>query len=78
MERNKARRQKRSPAGLTHSNQNTIVINTILKYFLKIWKKYNEIQLTENKMDLNNRKITYHPPSPANIHANNECQDVDI
>ena len=26
--------------------------------FYKKWKKYNEIQLTKNKMDLNNRKIT--------------------
>ena len=25
-----------------------------------IWKKYNEIQLTKNKMDLNNRKMTNH------------------
>ena len=25
--------------------------------FYKIWKKYNEIQLTKNKMDLNNRKL---------------------
>ena len=29
------------------------------------WKKYNEIQLTKNKMDLNIRKMTNHPPSPA-------------
>ena len=27
-------------------------------------EKYNEIQLTKNKMDLNIRKITNHPPSP--------------
>ena len=27
-------------------------------------EKYNEIQLTKNKMDLNNRKMTNHPPSP--------------
>ena len=33
--------------------------------FYKKWKKYNEIQLTKNKMDLNNRKISNHPPSPA-------------
>ena len=26
-------------------------------------KKYNEIQLTKNKMDLNNRKMTNHPSS---------------
>ena len=31
--------------------------------FYKKWKKYNEIQLTKNKMDLNIRKITNHPPS---------------
>ena len=27
-------------------------------------KKYNEIQLTKSKMDLNIRKITNHPASP--------------
>ena len=32
--------------------------------FNKKWKKYNEIQLTKNKMDLNIRKMTNHPPSP--------------
>ena len=25
---------------------------------------YDEIQLTKNKMDLNTRKMTNHPPSP--------------
>ena len=32
--------------------------------FYKIWKKYNEIHLTKNKVDLNNRKIKkiIHPP----------------
>ena len=33
--------------------------------FYKKWKKYNELQLTKNKMDLNIRKITNHPPSPV-------------
>ena len=33
----------------------------------KKWKKYNEIQLTKNKMDLNIRKMTNHPPSPGNM-----------
>ena len=32
--------------------------------FHKKWKKYNEIQLTKNKMYLNIRKMTNHPPSP--------------
>ena len=33
--------------------------------FYKKRKKYNEIQLTKNKMDLNIRKMTNHPPSPG-------------
>ena len=33
--------------------------------FYKKWKKYNEIKLTTSKMDLNIRKMTNHPPSPA-------------
>ena len=40
----------------------------------KKWKKYNEIQLTKNKMDLNIRKMTNHPPSPEK----NENQGTDI
>ena len=32
--------------------------------FYKKLKKYNEIQLTKNKMNLNIRKMTNHPPSP--------------
>ena len=36
-----------------------------MEIFYKKWKKYNEIYLTKNKMDLNIRKITNHPPSPA-------------
>ena len=32
--------------------------------FYKKWKKYNEIQLTKIKMDLNIRKMTNHPPYP--------------
>ena len=35
-----------------------------MELFYKIWKKRNEIQLTKNKMDLNNRKMTNRPPSP--------------
>ena len=37
--------------------------------FNKKWKKYNEIQLTKNIMDLNIRKMTNHPPSPAEIYV---------
>ena len=28
--------------------------------FYTKWKKYNEIQMIKNKMDLNNRKMTNH------------------
>ena len=33
--------------------------------FYEKWKKYNEIQSTKNKMDLNIQKMTNHPPSPG-------------
>ena len=48
----------------THSKYNNNENNTIV--FHKKWKNYNEIQLTKNKMDLNNRKMKMiiHP-SPA-------------
>ena len=38
--------------------------------FYKKWKKYNEIQLTKNKMDLNIRKMANQPPSPVNNEIN--------
>ena len=65
MEISKAGTNKRSPDDLLHPNQNTIIINKQnVVIFYKKWKKYNEIQLTKNKMDLNIQKITNHPPSP--------------
>ena len=33
--------------------------------FYKKWKKYNEIELTKNKMDSNIKKMTNHPTSPG-------------
>ena len=39
--------------------------------FYKIWKMYNAIQLTKNKMDLNNRKMTnHHPPRMGSLAIN--------
>ena len=38
--------------------------------FYKIWKKYNEIQLTKNKIDLTNRKMTNHPPPRKKVQGN--------
>ena len=35
------------------------------------WKKYNEIQLTKNIMDLNIRKMTNHTPSKKDINKKN-------
>ena len=43
-------------------NQNIIIINKIVKSF-KDKEKHNEIQLTKNKMNLNNRNMTNHSPS---------------
>ena len=42
--------------------------------FYKKRKKYNEIQFTKNKMDLNIRKMTNHPPSPDSIYFNSTPQ----
>ena len=35
--------------------------------FYELWKNYNEIKLTKNKMNLYNRKMTIHPPSPERL-----------
>ena len=45
-----------------NNNKHNIVI------FYKKWKKLNKIQLTKNKMDLNNQKIKNHQPSPKSWH----------
>ena len=36
-------------------------------------EKYNEIQLTKNKMDLNIRKMTNHPPYPDTGRKYDKC-----
>ena len=60
------------PLGKTIEDRRRAYHNIITKYnnnkqnmviFYKKWKKYNEIHLTKNKMDLNIRKMTNHPPS---------------
>ena len=35
--------------------------------FYEIWKKYNKIKQTKNKMDLKNRKMNNHPQSPEAV-----------
>ena len=63
MGRSKAGTKKRNHDGLSHPNLNTIIINIIyMVIFYKKCKKYNEIQLTKNKIDLNIQKITNRPP----------------
>ena len=62
MEISKAGTKQRSPNGLSLPNQNTILINIILQYSIRNGKN-NEIQLTRNKIGLNNRKMKNHPPS---------------
>ena len=48
---------------LSLPNLNTIIIKKSVIFYKKS-KKYNEIQLIKNKMDINIRKMTNHPPSP--------------
>ena len=38
--------------------------------FYKKWKKYNEIELTKNKINLNIRKMTNHPSFPEQQESN--------
>ena len=45
-------------------NQNTILRNIKFNNFKRFGKKNNETELTINTMELNNRKITNHPPFP--------------
>ena len=47
----------------TNNKYNNNKQNMVI-FYMK-WKKYNEIQLTKNKMDLDNRKMTNHPSSPG-------------
>ena len=65
MERSKAGKNKRSPDGLLYPNQNNNNKQNMVIFYKK-WKKYNEIQLTKSKIDLNIRKMTNHTPSPGN------------
>ena len=62
------------PLGKTVEGTGDELITTKSKYnnnkqnmviFYKKWKKYNEIRFTKNRMDLNNRKMKNHRPSPA-------------
>ena len=50
-----------------------------LLVFYKIWKKFKKIQLTKNKMDLNNQKMKNHPPSPIPLAKQNlTCAHIRI
>ena len=53
MERSKAGTNKRSSDGLSHPNQKYNNNKHNLLVFYKILKKFNDIQLTKNKIDLN-------------------------
>ena len=55
MERSKVGTNKRRPDGLYIYNKKDNNNKHNIMVFYKIWKKYDEIQWTKNKMDLNNR-----------------------
>ena len=70
-------RKKKNANGLS-LHQNTIIIKKKLLVFYKIWKKFNEIQLTK-KMDLNNRgkgksKFFYGQEPPSGEFTTTECE----
>ena len=66
MERSKvSTKEKRSPDGINYHYQNKVIINIDCQYFVRDGKKYNEIQLTKNKIDFNNQKIKNHLPFMA-------------
>ena len=44
--------------------------------FYKKQKKYNKIQLTKNKIDLNIRKMTNHPPTPVDLYKNSYVKNM--
>ena len=69
----KKKSRHESPDSLSLPNQIIILINIKCYYFKRYGKKYNEIQLTWNKVDLNNRYLmTNHPPSPVTVLPNKE------
>ena len=64
MEKSKAGAKERSPDNLSLPNQNAIVINLKWYYFTRHGKNTVKFYL-QNKMELNNRKMTNHPPCPV-------------
>ena len=63
-EKNKSRRPKLSSSKYNNNKRNLLV-------FYKIRKNLNEIELTKNKVDLNNWKKKNHPPSSGQNKINN-------
>ena len=73
----KRARKKRSPDGLSHPNQHTIIMNKIW-YFIRNGKSTMKFNWQKNKMDLNIRKMTNHPPSPACTFQSKYCSRSDL
>ena len=49
-----------------------------MEVFYKKWKKSNEIQLTKNKLDLNNLKMINHSPFPAGMNINQNDKQIHV
>ena len=61
--KSKAGTKERSPDRISLPNQNTIFINMKGYYlFYKIWKKYNEIQLTKSTWIIKKLQLIHPPP----------------
>ena len=76
MESNADTCEKRSPTDLNYPDHNNNNKHNLLVFY-EI-KKYNEIELTKRKMDLNNRKMK-NPPNPtsSNQIGKNRSENVN-
>ena len=63
MEKSSQRARKKEVPTAYHYPSKYNINNHKIVLFYKTRKKYNEIQLTKNKMDFNIRKMIKHPPS---------------
>ena len=64
MEKSKPGAKERSPHGLSLPNQNTILIYIKCYSFTRNRKKKQWNSMNKKQMNLNNRKMTDHSPSP--------------
>ena len=78
MKKSTAGTKERSPDSLSVPNQNTILINIKWYYFTRYGKKYKEIQLTKNKINLNIRKNDKSSTLPRNNQESEKSRSLSV